>query len=151
MQIATVDLGGGTARAPGSGARLGTNGTRGSTARSGKQRCLFSVAGRIRIVPAGRGIIVRMVVGPGCRRSNRRRADRGARANSDGMSIPGAMPCAAPCAAVVTGAADEAAAAIAARGEPVDEERSGSRRLRQTSFEHRHVESQFVAVQLRRL
>src|SRR5208282_6233023 len=63
------------------------------------------------------------------------------------MTVPGAMPCGA----VVADAADKCSTTITARGEPVDEEGSGSRRLGQASFEHRHLEGQLVAFELWRL
>ena len=56
-----------------------------------------------------------------------------------------------PNATVSVLAADDRPAAVAARREPVDEERGRPRRLRQTPFEHRHLERQIVAFDLRRL
>src|SRR5580692_6347183 len=104
---------------------------------------LASVAGRIGVIAAGRRrrsvvrIGVGVIVRAGRRRSDRRGAEaKGRRSRHPaviGMTIPGAMP---------------SAAAVAARGEPVDEQGSGSRRLRQSSFEHGHLEGQFVAFEL---
>src|SRR5271156_1395791 len=58
------------------------------------------------------------------------------------MTVPGAMPSAAP--------GDEGSTAITARGEPVDKQRSGSSRRRQSAFEHSDFEGQIVAVEVRR-
>src|SRR5277367_6633621 len=51
------------------------------------------------------------------------------------MSIPSAVPPSACVATVEASAAGESPTAISARGEPVDEQRSGSRRLRQAALE----------------
>src|SRR5580700_1870346 len=111
---------------------------------------LASVARRIGVIAAGRRrrsvvrISVGVIVRAGRRRSHRRGPEaKGRRSRHPaviGMTIPGAMPSAAP--------GDEASTAITARGKPVDEQRSRSRRLRKAPFEHRHLEGQLVAFEL---
>src|SRR5271156_4236862 len=94
-----------------------------------------SIAGRIGIIAAGRRrrsrvvrVAVGVIVGAGGPRSDRRGAEaerRRSDGDPTGMTVPGAMPSAA------VAASDESPAAITARGEPVDEQGSGTRRLRQ--------------------